>query len=67
MKSSQIGNYNLVPGHKPFSGRISVMSYTVSGGLLEAKINQVKHCFNMIWKSKGSLLTMGLLVTDLAN
>ena len=31
-----------------FSGRISGISYTVSGGLLEANVNQVNLCFNMI-------------------
>ena len=43
-----IYHYSLASGHKPYSGRISVMSYTVSGGLLEAKVNQVKPCFNII-------------------
>ena len=49
-------------GHKLFSRRISVMSYTVSIGLLEAKMNQAKPCFNIIWKSKGSSLTMHLIL-----
>ena len=40
-----------------FSGRISDISYTVSEGLFEAKVNQVNPCFNMLWKSKGFLLT----------
>ena len=30
------------------SGRISVISYAVSEGLLYAKVNQVMHCFNII-------------------
>ena len=44
-----------------FSGRISGMFYTVSGGLLEANLNQVNHCFNMRWKSKGYLLKRHLV------
>ena len=31
-----------------FSVRISGISYTFSRGLLEANVNQVNHCFNMI-------------------
>ena len=38
----------MVQDCKPFSGRISGMSYTVSGGLLEASINHLNPCFNII-------------------
>ena len=37
------------------SGSISVISYAVWGGLLDAKVNQVVPCFSIIWKSRGSL------------
>ena len=43
------------------SGRISVTSYAISERLLDAKVSQVMPCFNIIWKSKGSLLTMHLI------
>ena len=63
MRSIWREGYKLVPNYKQFfSGSISCMTYTVSWWLLEAKVNQVKPCFNMIWKSKGFLLTIHLIL-----
>ena len=39
-----------------------VISYAVSGGFLDAKVNQVLPCFSIILKSNGSLLTMCLIL-----
>ena len=44
------------------SGSISFIIYIVSRELLVTKGNQVIPCFNMIWKSKGSHLTMHLIL-----
>ena len=48
MKSSQKKTTVWCQVTSHFSGRISVISYTVSVGLMEAKVNQVKPCFNII-------------------
>ena len=61
-KSIQRESCMLVLNQKPYSGRISGMSYIVSWGLLDANVNQVMPCFNTMWKSNGSLLTMHLIL-----
>ena len=39
-----------------------MQSYTISDGLVDTKVNQVIPCFNITWKSKGSLFTMHLIL-----
>ena len=58
----QRGSFIVVLNHKPFQEGISLIYYNASWGLLDAKVNQVMPCFNITWKSKGSLLTMHLIL-----
>ena len=62
MRRIHIGSCSLVLICKPFLEVYLFISYAVSRGLLDAKVNQVISCFNIIWKSKGSLLTMWLIL-----
>ena len=62
MKRIQRGSSSLLMICKPSLEVYLFISYAVSGGLLDAKINNDMPCFNTIWKSKSFLLTMHLIL-----
>ena len=62
IRGIQRGSCSLLLIHKPFLEVYLFISYAISGGLLDAKVNHAMPCFNIIWKSKGSLLTMHLIL-----
>ena len=62
MRRIQRGSCSLLLIHMPSLEVYLFISYAVSGGLLDAKVNHVMPCFSIIWKNKGSLLTMHLIL-----
>ena len=62
MRSIQRGSCSLLLVCKPFLEVYLFISYAISGGLLDAKVNHFMPCFSIILKNKVSLLTVHLIL-----